>query len=203
MNFADIENAWRSPHNWPSPAQLEKQKMQFVTDLKKRHRGLVAFLALVGVALLVITGKFAFDLIWPDAGVDKVDFAREWAIVPFLALPWIGWALLVRQYRAHRTKHPDYDVSIGASVRALLDENRMERSRYKLIAGLQLATLLVLPLVIFQLRAAGKAGDEILVPAFVIFPAIIAGILAASTWRYRTRLLPRKRELETLLASYQ
>lgn len=203
MNFADIENAWRSPHNRPSAAQLEEQKMQFVTDLKKRHRGIATLLAFTGSALLVVTGKFALDLIWPHAGVDKVDFTREWAIVPFLALPWIGWLMLLRQYRAHRTQHPDYEVSIGASVRALLDENRLERARYKVIACLQGATLLVLPLVIYQLRAVGKAGDEILLPAFVLFPAIIVGIFAASTWRYRTKLLPRKRELETLLASYQ
>lgn len=177
--------------------------MQFVTDLKKRHRGIATLLAMVGSALLVITGKFALDLIWPDGGVDKVDFAREWAIVPFLALPWVGWFMLLRQYRTHRTRHPDYEVSIGASVRALLDENRLERARYKVIACLQGAMLLALPLVVYQLRVVGKAGDEILVPAFVLFPAIIIGIFVASTWRYRTELLPRKRELETLLASYQ
>ena len=51
-------------------------------------------------------------------------------------------------------------------------------------------------------RAALDPGDEIVVPAFVIFPLLLLGIFLASTHRYRTKLLPRQRELENLLASY-
>lgn len=203
MNFADIESMWRSPHNRPSPAQLEEQKMHFVTDLKKRHRGIVVFLALVGTALLAITGQLVVHALRAQPAGKAVDFSREWAVIPLFVLPWLGWWVMARQYRRHRMAHPDYTVSIGASVRALLDENRLERSRYKLVATLQLATLAMLPLVVHQLRAAGKAGDEILLPAFAIVPLIVAGIFIASTWRYRTKLLPRQRELEALLASYE
>lgn len=203
MNFAEIETLWRSPQNRPSPAQLEEIKMEFVTDLKKRRRALVTFLAMIGAALLALTAVFSAQLIWPNPGKDAIDVSREWSVIPFFAIPWVGWIVLVRNYRRHRDGHPDYENSIASSVRALLDENRMERARYKLITALQVATLIVLPVVVYQLRSVGKAGDEILVPAFVIFPAILVGVLGAGAWRYRRKLLPRKRELEGLLATYE
>jgi hypothetical protein len=203
MNFAEIEHMWRSPQNQPTAAQLEELKMKFVTDLNQRHRASVAFLSFVGIALIFFTGKIVLHLFWPSAGTDPVNLAREWAIIPFFALPWIGWGLLLRRYRRHRRHHPDYARSIDSSVRALLDENRLERARYKTVAWLQLAAVLVLPFIVFQLRAVGKAGDEILMPAFVVFPGIVLAIFIWSTSRYRRQLLPRKRELEALLAAYE
>ena len=177
--------------------------MEFINDLNKRHRGFVIFMSLVGSALMIITGRIVMHLIWPATASHPVIFSREWAVFPLLALPWIGWMLMVRQYRRHRTSHPNYESSISSSVRASLDENRLERTRYKLIACLQLLTVILMPLIVYQLRSVGKAGDEILIPAFVIFPAIIAVIFAWSTFHYRRNLLPRKRELEALLESYR
>lgn len=203
MSFAEFENTWHSPRNRPSVAQLEELKMKFVTDLNRRRRGLVYFLGMVGAVLAVITVALALHLISPDSPRDAIDPAREWAALAFLLLPWAGWGAMLRHYLRHRAAHRDYDRSIHASVQAALDENRMERSRYKLISLLQGLTLAILPLVIYQLRAAGKAGDEIVVPAFVLFPLILLGIFLASTYRYRVKLLPRKRELEELLAAYK
>lgn len=203
MNFAEIQNLWHAPHNRPSAAQLEEIKMKFVAEMSKRHRGIVVFMSLVGAALVFLTGKIVLHLLWPAPGKDTLDFAREWSVIPFFALPWIGWLSMVVQYRRHRAQHPNYDRSIPASVRALLDENRLERTRYKVISLLQLLTVLALPLIVSQLRAVGKTGDEILVPAFVIAPAIMLGIFLLSTVRYRRKLLPRKRELEGLLAAYE
>ena len=160
-------------------------------------------MSVVGAALVFITGKVIVHLIWPSPTVDTIALTREWAVIPLLALPWFGWFLMVRQYRRHRALHPNYQNSISSSVRALLDENRLERTRYKIIACLQLLTVILMPLIVYQLRAVGKAGDEVLVPAFVIFPAIILAIFLWSTVRYRRKLLPRKRELEALLASYE
>jgi hypothetical protein len=56
---------------------------------------------------------------------------------------------------------------------------------------------------VYQLRAVGKAGNEILVPAFVILPAFVVLEVCAFVIYYRRRLRPRKRELETLLTSYE
>jgi hypothetical protein len=203
MNFDDIQQTWRSPHNAPSAAQIENEKMKFITDLRKRRRGSLLLIALVFSLLAFWTAKIVLHVLWPDPASKAVDLSREWGIMPFFALPWIGWGILVYLHRRHHTRHASYDRSISASVAALLDENRTERIRYKVIAWLLVASVVVLPLIVYQLRAVGKAGDEILIPAFVIYPAYVLGVLIWSAVHHRRKLLPRKRELETLLESYE
>ncbi|HYP17526.1 MAG TPA: hypothetical protein VEQ65_09970 [Opitutus sp.] len=202
MNFAEIERNWKSGHNRPSAAELEKHKMKFTSELHRRHRGNVLLLALVFALLAFFTGKIALHVVWPDPGLDPVDLRREWGIIPFFALPWIGWLFLVHLHRRHRRQHANYQDSIRASLAALLDENRSERTRYCAVAVLLVASALVLPLIVFQLRAVGKAGGEILVPALVIYPAYVIAVLLGSAYYYRAKLLPRKRELEALLQEY-
>jgi len=202
MNFDDIQKTWQSPHNRPDTAQLEKDKMKFVADLRRRRRGNLFFLGLIFSLLVFITGKLGMHLLWPEATLDKVDLSREWAVIPFFALPWVGWLFMVRLHWRQHVRHPRYDRSISASVSALLDENASERTRYKTIGALLIASVLILPLIVYQLRAVGKAGGEILVPALVIYPVYVVGVLIWSAFYYRRKLLPRKRELEDLLATY-
>lgn len=203
MNFAEIENLWRSPQNRPNAAELEKQKMEFITELRRRRRSACMLLFIAFLPLAFLTGKLVAHILWPDPALDTVDLSREWGVIPFFAVPWIGWFAMLWLYRRHWRAHADYASSISASVAALLDENRTERARYKFIAGLLIASVLLLPLVVYQLRAVGKAGDEILVPAFVIYPAYVAGMVIWVISYYRRKLLPRQRELETLLSSYR
>lgn len=177
--------------------------MKFITDLRNRRRGNRLFLWLIFSLLVFLTGKVVLHVLWPDPALDKVDLTREWAIIPFFALPWIGWLFMVRLHRQHGIRHPDYENSINASVVALLDENRSERSRYKVIAGLLVASILILPVIVHQLRAVGKAGDEILLPAYVGWPLYVLFVLVGSFFYYRRKLLPRKRALEALLKSYE
>jgi hypothetical protein len=202
MDLGDLTRVWRSSHNQPSAAQLEEDTMQFTADLRRRHRGFVAFMAFVLAALVLTTGMILFHLIWPGPSDDAVDLTREWAIVPFFLLPWAAWIYFVVQYRRHRRRHPDYDASIRGSVQALLDENRLARRRNVLIACLQAGFLLTLPLIVRQLKAVGKAGSEIDV-MFVLVPAIFGAIMLGMLWNHRRTLLPRKRELEALLKSYE
>lgn len=203
MNFADIENTWRSPHNRPAAAEVEKQKMQFITDLRRRRRSAAGLLGITFIPLAFLTGKVVAHVFWPDPALDPVDLRQEWGIVPFFLLPWAGWLTMVLLYCRHRARHPNYERSINASVEALLDENRTERTRYKFIAGLLLASVAVLPLVVYQLRAVGKSGDEILIPAFVIYPAYVLAMVGWMTFHLRRKLQPRRRELESLLDSYR
>lgn len=202
MNFAEIQNTWHSPHNRPTAAERKEQHMKFIADLRRRRRSNLGLLGLTLVPLLFITGKVVLHVLWPDPALDAVDLRREWGIVPFFALPWIGWLFMVRLYRRHQANHADYASSICASVKALLDENRSERTRMKVIAGLLVASVLVLPLIVYQLRAVGKAGDEILIPAFVLYPAYVVLVLVWSGVNYRRKLQPRGRELEALLRAY-
>lgn len=203
MNFADLEKTWQSAHNRPSTAELENTKMKFVTDLKKRRRGNLLLLWLVFSLLAFLTAKVALHVLWPDPSLDKVDLTREWAIIPFFALPWIGWIYLVHLHRRHQTRHPDYDTSVRASVAALLDENRSERARYKFIAGLLVVSALGLPVIVHQLRSVGKVGDEIMIPAYALYPAYVLITLIWAYFHDRKKLQPRKLELEALLKSYE
>ena len=202
MNFDDIQKTWHSPQNRPSAAQLENEKMKFLTDLRRRHCGAVFFMLWILAVLTFLTGKVVFHLLWPDPSMDTIDFTREWSIVPLFALPWLCLFVFFRKYRRHRAQHANYERSISASVRALLDENRLARERQKWAALLSGTMLLLMPLIVYQLRAVGKAGDEILVPAFVILPAFMLCVFLGMIWHHRRTLLPRKRELEALRAAY-
>jgi hypothetical protein len=203
MNFDDIESVWRSPHNQPSTTELEKQRMKLIAELRRRRRASRGLLWLTFIPLALFTAMIVLHVLWPDPTPPKVDMNREWAILPLFALPWAGWFILLRLHRRHEMRHPDYDRSIAASVSASLDENRTERTRYKIIAGLLAASIPLIVLIVHQLRAVGKAGDEILLPAYVIWPVYVALMVVWFSWYYFRRLLPRKRQLETLAQSYE
>lgn len=201
MNFADLEKTWHSPFNRPDPAALELLKQSFLREHDRRRRAHRRFLCIVTGVLAVITLRGLGVALWShDRG--QIDFAREWGAVLFLLLPWVGVIAIARHLSRHDREH-GAARTIADGLRALLAENRVSRLRLRVVAGLHLAALFMLPVVVHQLRAAGKAGDEILLPAFVLWPLIAAGILAA-LWRHdRRKLEPRRRELEELLKSYE
>lgn len=202
MNFADLENTWRSPLNQPDHAELEHLKMNLVTDLENRRRGQRRFLILVFIPLAIFTVAMLGHLVSPRPGSDSIHLSREWGLLPLLLLPWAGWVVILRLHRRHVAAHRDFSASIRASVAAALDENRRERLRTWLVGGILAASLPVLGIVVLQLRATGKAGDEILLPAMVLFPLYVCGVIAGLAWRYLRKLQPRRQELETLLRSY-
>lgn len=177
--------------------------MEFTTELRRRRHGNLLFLFFTGLPLVFYTFLMVRHIFWPDPAHTPVDLRREWAVIPLYLLPWTGWFFIIGLHRRHCARHRHPDRSVSASVAALLDENRSERVRYKFVGGLLLAAMLVLPLVVLQLRAVGKAGDEIFVPFLVLFPSILGGIAIWMMFHYRRRLLPRKQELETLLKSYE
>ncbi len=202
MNFADIEKTWQSAGNRPSAAQLEKQKMDLINELHRRRRASRGLLVLTAIPLVLITGRLLLHFVWPDPALDRLDLAREWMVVPFFLLPWAGWLLLWRQHRQHAAGHRDYARSIQASTAALLDENRREGQRSLVaVAGL-LLSLPMLGVVVWQLRAVGKMGDEVLIPAFVIYPAYVVLMVGWIAWEYRRKTAPRRKELEALLSDY-
>jgi hypothetical protein len=79
----------------------------------------------------------------------------------------------------------------------------MQCARARLVGGLLVLSTLALAVVVHQLRAVGKAGDEILLPAFVIYPAYVVGVVVWTCVHFRRKVLPEKRRLEELLRSYE
>src|SRR5688500_7646109 len=147
MNFADIEKTWRSAHNRPAPAQLEKDKMKFIADLKRRRRGFAIFLSFVFASLTAITARFVLHVFWPKTGTSPIDASREWGALLLLALPWFAAIYFLRGHLKHRSRHADYERSIASSVRALLDENRLSRLRLKAVGTMHGMMLALLPII--------------------------------------------------------
>lgn len=197
MNSADLERAWRSPRNSGDPSALATARDQLFAGLKKRRRARRLFLALVLGALTLLSVRVALATL-PRAGGPTIDPGRDWASLVFLALPWIGFIVLTRQMLRHERGHRQTGETVGDTVRALLDENATARAGLRVTAGLLGATVLLLPVVVWRLRATGKAGDEILWPAFLGWPLLAGALLAALWWQDRHRLLPRRRHLEAL-----
>ncbi|MDQ5980907.1 MAG: hypothetical protein QG602_3885 [Verrucomicrobiota bacterium] len=202
MNFADIEKAWRSAGNRPSAAQLEKQKMDLINELHRRRRASRGLLVLTAIPLVLLTGRLLLHIVWPDPALDRLDLTREWVVVPFFLLPWAGWFLIWRQHRRHEAVHGAYAESIQASTAALLDENRRAGIRALVAAGGLLLSLPFLGGVVWQLRAVGKMGDEVLIPAFVIYPAYVVLMVAWIGWKHLRTTAPRRKELEARLSDY-
>lgn len=202
MNYDELERAWRSPRNQPTAAELAADQARFTGELVRRRRGIRLFLGCVFTMLTVVTARLLASVVWPGPG-GEIDVAREWAPLLFLALPWLGAVFLARRVARHEREHGHPERSLVDSVRALLDENRMTRARLKIVAALHGAMLVLLPLVVWQLRNVGKAGDEIVLPAFVGWPLAAAAILAAMWWHDRRRLVPRQHQLEQLLRDYE
>ncbi len=203
MNFAEIETMWRSPRNRPTAAELEREKMKFVAHLRRQRRGFMLWIVVLLSVLTTLTVKFLLFALTAAPGDKGFNLEREWAAIPFFLMPWgvaIGFAV---QFWRHRTRHPNPERSVPETLRALLDENRLARTRVKVAAILHGVFLLLLPAIVYQLRAVGKAGDEILIAAFVLWPSIAIAIGLALRFQYRCRLLPRERELQSVLSAYE
>ncbi|MES2708887.1 MAG: hypothetical protein V4726_19995 [Verrucomicrobiota bacterium] len=198
MNNNELENIWNSPANRPEPAAVTAQMEQYLKRLRGRHRGFVIITSLAGLWLAVILIRLGYFV----AGGGALRLSQEWGAVGMLLLPLTVLIVFAVQFRRHCRVNAEPERSIHTSLLALLDENRLARLRLKIIAGLYAAVMLIIPLVVHQLRAAGKAGDEILVPAFVLLPLLLLALLCGLIFHYRTRLLPRHRELKELLAAY-
>lgn len=65
------------------------------------------------------------------------------------------------------------------------------------------AMALMMPLAVYQLRAVGKAGDEVLFPAFVLVPAFVVIEFLALRYYRRRKLYPRQLQLERILREYE
>jgi hypothetical protein len=199
MSFDDIETLWRSSHNRPPPDEIEAHRAELGRRLRGRYR---AFLVTIGAgvtALLVC----AAALVRYGLSGGALDLGREWGSLLLFALPVLGAGVLLAQHRRHRLRHAGYQLSIAASLRAALDENRLARTRMKILGGLYGAVALLSPVIASQLQAVGKARPAEARDMLVLFLALALAVSAALAYHDRRRLLPRKRALEALLSAYE
>ena len=202
MSYDELENAWRSPRNMPATGALTAARERLFAELARRRLGKRVFLAVVLGALTVITTRVAFA-VCSRGGTPVMNLEDDWAAWLFLAIPWVGFFLLLRRSVRSERENPASVRSVGEAVRTLLDEDTAARAGLKVVAGLIGATVVLLPIVVWRLRATGKAGDEILGPAFIGWPLVAGAILAALWWHDRSQLRPRQRRLEALGHEYE
>ena len=117
MNFADLENTWRSPHNQPSAGELEKQKMDLIRTLHRRDRGFAIGLTLIFAALIVMTVALLRNQ-WFDGTSDRIDFQNEWSAVLFFLVPWFAALWILMRYRGHLARQGEYSGSIRDTIEA-------------------------------------------------------------------------------------
>ncbi len=202
MNYADLEQAWRSPRNQPSADELEDARRTFTRALQRRRRQTLIVLALSFLPLAVCTWVLGTHFIAPDQPLKAFSPRHEWSVLLLLALSWAAWLILLSLFRrgARRGAAP---VAISVSVSRLLDENRRQRTFYKVMGSLLALCALLLPLIVHQLRSVGKVGDEVVVPAFVIFPLYVGAFVIWTVLYGRRKLAPRACELEALREAYR
>lgn len=192
---SELQILWQSSANTPAPELLEQHRQHLLQRLKQRYRTFwwVTGLASFWLGLLLV--KLGFFL---RAG-GPMNWRQEWGSVLGLMLPMAVLALFWSQQWKHYRRHSNPGLHIRASLSASLDEIRLGRLRLRVIALMHLILIVLMPVIVLQLQAAGKAGKEILVPFLVILPALL-GLILLALWRHDSRTLrPRERELKQLL----
>lgn len=201
MNWTELETLWRSPHNQPAAPDWDRQRRNVLQAYLRRDRGVRLCLALALFWLSLVTGRLVLFLLWPDPTHDRIDWSREWAVVPFLLLPWFGAVgIAVRYWR--RREHPDYGQSLVAGLRALLEQSRNAARRLRLMLGMHLVGVPLLALCLVQLQDVGKTTGNQLTSMIVFMAAVVilsVGGISLS-WRSHRREI---RRLEGLLRDYE
>ena len=205
MNFDDLQSLWQSPANNPKPNEMKKQKEEFVSKLRREYRGFTLQMTLVFGALTVLTAKIVHHILTQDGlPRDKsIDLASEWALIPFLALPWIVAVYFVRLHLKHRRSHPDYGQTIATTLRAMIDSTASAMMRMKIMIGLYIIGIPICALVMSQIQDAGKIRPHELKSMIALFSGIAVISLACFAYEYFRNLAPRKRRLDALLEAYR
>jgi uncharacterized membrane protein YqjE len=200
MSLNDIENAWRSPHNQPTPEEMEREKARCLHALRRRERGFYVAMAVIFSGLTFFTLAVVRHWLWPDSPRNAIRLGREWALVPLLALPWLGAISFVRQYRRRALTHPER--SIAESVRALLEQARLSASRKRTMLWMHAISTPLLALAVWQIYQAGKARPNELASMAVVFVVLVGtsvGALAFDLTRSRREVA----RLQALAAQYE
>jgi MFS family permease len=199
MTFDDLVPAWTSASNAPDPAQLDRYKASVVRRLEGDHRAFLWHMGMATGSTLFLAGGFVQYLRSGGA----FDFRHEWASIVFLLLP-LGIAVaFLRGFIRHRRRHPRYDLSIVAALRALLDENRLARLRLRVSMGVLTVAMALTPLMTHQLELVGKQRPHEAASMLAVFAAAYVLAMAVMIWKYRRRLLPENARLRELFRSYE
>lgn len=199
MTFDDLVPAWSSASNAPDPAQLDRYKTSVVKRLDQDHRDFLWHIGMAAGLTIFLAGGFVQYLRSGGA----FDLRNEWASLVFLLLPIGVAAVFLRGFIQHRRRHPRYDLSIVAALRAMLDENRLARLRLRVSMGVLTVAMALVPLVTHQLELVGKQRPHEAASMLAVFGLAYVVSMAWQIWKYRGNLLPENARLQALFRSYE
>ncbi|MCE9522653.1 MAG: hypothetical protein K8S25_09505 [Alphaproteobacteria bacterium] len=201
MNFEVLQAAWQSGANSPSKAASVYMLHEAATALKRRRLEVGGLIAFAGVMLTIPLALIGVDVL--TGQVDAIDVAREWALIPFALIPFAVLVLVARRHKTHMERHVAAGATILSAFRALLDENAAARFRTHLIGGAIVIFAPLILLLLHQLGETGKMAPQHMVQAGAVMGGALALSLIVMAVRYFTRLVPERRRLEALIASYE
>jgi hypothetical protein len=196
MNLDDLQNDWNSPRNNLRSGQQRKVAERFTQQMIRRRR--FQLLWLINTFVLLSAATFvAFRAV----AAHKVNFEREWVMLPLLVLPWAFAFHFLRRYLNPPGSLAKGETSVADSLRAALDSNRAEQSNLRRVALLFAVMVPLLGVAVQQLQSAGKISPGNELTSMVVFFAV--ALLLGGTGiavRYFARLRPQQRHLDALLA---
>lgn len=198
MNFNELQNIWNAGGNEPTSVQREKLTKQFVATLRRQRRNQLIWLVWTFFLLTVMTGFVS----WIVFGTDKVDLAREWGIIPLMLIPWSVTVLFLKRFLKPAVPLCRGDVAISDALAAAAAANRAAQWRSKIMGVMYAVFIPVLACGVWQLHSVGKTSSREML-SMTIFFAVVLGLSAAGVFaRYRFRLVPQQKHLETLLKQF-
>jgi len=199
MNFNELEKTWDrqtvTAENALIAASLSKRLNSDIRHERRRVLGgivVVAFAVLVG---WIVTIGFHF------AGIAPIN---RMTVISLSIGTIIDAAFFILAIRSARRIQSELKASTGtlansasASLRTI--ESRMDDTRLAAY-GLPLVVVANAALCLVKYSTGDLPGFSALIGAIAV-GIFLGAILAAMWWRYRTHLLPRRTELQELLAS--
>lgn len=198
MNEHDIASAWNSGANRPDPAATLQLKEELVRRLRRQHWRELAWLAWTCLLLTALSVHLVPWLVFHG----RFDARTDWVLVPLLALPWGFTLYFVREFRARRAGSAAAADSIQAALRTAARENVAAATTLKLVATLQGLFVLLLPVVIQQLHAAGKVQGRELIQMVFLFGGCLLGGFAFVLLKYFREVRPEGARIARLLEAY-
>jgi hypothetical protein len=195
MNESEMQSAWNSPTNNLSREEHATLARRFTRQMVRRRRFQAAWLINTFFWLAVITILAARAI-----AMGKVQFEHEWALIPFLVVPWLFAFHFLRRFLKPASGTASGERPVIDSLRAARASIANELSGLKRVGVLFAAMIPLLVLCMYQLREAGKVSPNELASMAVFFSCVLALSGAGIATRYFGRLLPQQRKIDALLA---
>ncbi|HEY0943786.1 MAG TPA: hypothetical protein VGD81_00905, partial [Opitutaceae bacterium] len=125
--------------------------------------------------------------------------AGQWALWPLLLLPWSAAIHFLRKFLREGAPPKSSIPPLRDALLTARQGNRAERRRLAVIAILLGALAPITAVAIRQLHLAGKASVNEAWSMALVFGLALALGGGSVAWRYRRRLVPERRRLESLL----